>query len=888
MQKFLIGLQISAALQLSVFAFGGPASGGPAAEAAEVKKLADQLVAASTAADQDRLAANAEPALRSAVLTDLVSRAYQFSVRGEFAQAESLCNLTERLAKIDNNNEVALAGAKVVHANIFREYGEYGEALATLDQSLSLYEKRRNDLGIVGVCQSKGIIYLFQGDFARALVNFQRALSLAEEKKFRAGIIPALSSMGEVYREQGLPERALEFYERARRVTADDGAWNMAFIFNNIGMSYEALGDHAKAIDFIAKSRAVAEKNKMRPRVATSLAVLAKINLDLRHFDEARKQYEQSLAISRELREQSSEGRALLGLAETARRRGNIDEALARAREAIVVFKRTGQPDPLVAALVCMGRCLRARQNDVEARAAFEEAIDAVEKMRVQIAGVEEESVAFFETRRAPYEEMISLLRASGELEQAFLMKERASARALLDVISRGSSVLFANILSEPEAVHARELDRRITDLNRELNRAETAEHSDEKRVVALQGDLENARNARRHFDAQISAAHPELKRATSLDLFRSVHDFAALTDDGETTVLAFDVTDRHCYLFALRRGDRAGQVHLDLATIDIERAEVEKQIKAFRVALAQRTLAWQKPAHDLYNLLLRPAENFWKGTRRLIIVPDGPLWDLPFQALLNPGRRPLLEDFTISYAPSLSVLVRERAENKDAKAPTDLLVFANPSGTEKAEPLEKAERAFLDSNWKPLPEMEKEARDLEQLYHDRVTGVFVGDDAREEVAKQQMPDARLIQFATHGVLNSRSPLYSYLVLSHRDNRAGEDGMLEAWEVMQLRLKARLAVLSGCETARGRIGAGEGVLGLSWAFFVAGCPATIVSQWKVDSASNQPLMVGFHRELLAGANTSEALRTAALELRKDERYHHPFYWGPFVLIGDSR
>jgi CHAT domain-containing protein len=112
--------------------------------------------------------------------------------------------------------------------------------------------------------------------------------------------------------------------------------------------------------------------------------------------------------------------------------------------------------------------------------------------------------------------------------------------------------------------------------------------------------------------------------------------------------------------------------------------------------------------------------------------------------------------------------------------------------------------------------------------------------------------------------------------------------MLEAWEVMQLRLKARLAVLSGCETARGRIGAGEGVLGLSWAFFVAGCPATIVSQWKVDSASNQPLMVRFHRELLAGANTSEALRTAALELRKNERYRHPFYWAPFVLIGDPR
>jgi CHAT domain-containing protein len=95
-------------------------------------------------------------------------------------------------------------------------------------------------------------------------------------------------------------------------------------------------------------------------------------------------------------------------------------------------------------------------------------------------------------------------------------------------------------------------------------------------------------------------------------------------------------------------------------------------------------------------------------------------------------------------------------------------------------------------------------------------------------------------------------------------------------------------VLCGCETARGRIGAGEGLLGLSWSFFVAGCPATIVSQWKVDSASAEPLMLGLHRKLLAGAGAAEALRSTALELRKNERYRHPFYWAPFVLIGDSR
>ena len=137
-------------------------------------------------------------------------------------------------------------------------------------------------------------------------------------------------------------------------------------------------------------------------------------------------------------------------------------------------------------------------------------------------------------------------------------------------------------------------------------------------------------------------------------------------------------------------------------------------------------------------------------------------------------------------------------------------------------------------------------------------------------------------------MLNNRSPLYSYLLLSQRDLAPGEDGLLEVWEVMRMQLHAKLAVLCGCETARGRIGAGEGVVGLSWAFFLAGCPSTIVSQWKVDSTSATPLMTVLHRELLAGTDKAEALRQAALELRKDKQYSHPFYWAPFVLIGDSR
>src|SRR4029453_8043808 len=101
----------------------------------------------------------------------------------------------------------------------------------------------------------------------------------------------------------------------------------------------------------------------------------------------------------------------------------------------------------------------------------------------------------------------------------------------------------------------------------------------------------------------------------------------------------------------------------------------------------------------------------------------------------------------------------------------------------------------------------------------------------------------------THGILNNSAPLYSNLVLTR--GAAREDGLLEAWELMQLELKADLAVLSACETARGRYGAGEGMIGLTWALFVAGVPSTVVSQWKVEAASTRDLMLNFHRQLRA-------------------------------------
>jgi CHAT domain-containing protein len=145
-----------------------------------------------------------------------------------------------------------------------------------------------------------------------------------------------------------------------------------------------------------------------------------------------------------------------------------------------------------------------------------------------------------------------------------------------------------------------------------------------------------------------------------------------------------------------------------------------------------------------------------------------------------------------------------------------------------------------------------------------------------------------VLHFATHGVVNNASPLYSYLVLAKDNLPNGEDGLLEAWELMQLDLQADLAVLSACETGPGRIRPGEGVIGLSWALFVAGVPTTVVSQWKVESSSTAQLMHTFYQDWKAGQSPARAMQSAARQLLYNDRYSHPFSWAPFIAIGNAQ
>jgi CHAT domain-containing protein len=370
------------------------------------------------------------------------------------------------------------------------------------------------------------------------------------------------------------------------------------------------------------------------------------------------------------------------------------------------------------------------------------------------------------------------------------------------------------------------------------------------------------------------------------------------LLPDERSGALEFLVTEDKTYLFVLTKNSAGGGTSADVKVypLAIGHKELSHQIEVFRKQLAQGDLEFQQTARGLYDLLLKPAQSQLQGQTTLVIVPDSVLWNLPFQALQSPANHYLIEDQAVFYAPSLTVL-REmvRAHSKPAntsQSQTTLLAFGNPAVSKQT--IQRVQRVSMDEKLEPLPEAEKQVTALAELYGRSQSKVYTGTEAREDRAKAEASGFRILQFATHGILNDRSPMYSHLVLSQADGDNKEDGLLEAWEMMNLDLHADMVVLSACETARGHVGAGEGIIGMSWALFVAGAPTTVASQWKVESASTTELMLEFHHNLKVGMQSSSspmskarAMQQASIKLLRSIKYSHPFYWAGFVVVGDG-
>jgi CHAT domain-containing protein len=736
-------------------------------------------------------------------------------------------------------------------------------------------------------------IYRALGDYRRAFDVSQKSLRLCEEEHNRRGTVMALTELGIIYGVQNNQEQALSHLEKALAIAQEIGDTIMtATLRHDIAVQFQRLGNYERALGILQGLLKQTEDSGDRGGAAMVRNQIGQVHALRGAHDEALSYYNQSMAGLDAANMKRATVVVLNDVSEAYLAQGKNDEALSAAERAVSLSRETGRQLDLWLALTFMGYAQLALNRPLEARQSFAEAVSIIEKLRGQTAGGVEERQRYFEGGLRAHHGMLNVLVKENKPREALIFAERAKARVLLDVLQQGR-VSVQKAMTAGELEQERRLKSELTQLNMQLGRATQLNNPDPTRVGDTQRRLEKTRLTYEAFQNSLYAAHPELKVQRGEAPIIDAEELATLLPDAGSALLEYVVTTDKTYLFVVTRAAAKEDVDVRVYPIPIKRDDLAKRTRAFRRQLAERDLGFRASAVKLYELLLKPAQAQLRGKTNIVIAPDDALWDLPFQALPTSVNRFLIEDAAIAYAPSLTVLremTRRKREGADA-LPASLLAFGNPLLGK--ETINRAALTLRDVQIASLPEAEQEVKALRRLYGLSRSRVYIGADAREDRVKREAGQARILHFAAHGTLNNVSPMYSHLVLAKGGD--SEDGLLEAWELMQLDLKADLAVLSACETARGRIGAGEGMVGLSWAMFIAGVPSTVVSQWKVEAASTRDLMVSFHRGLIGqpGAGKSkptkaEALRQAALKLMRNPETRHPFYWAGFVLVGQGR
>jgi CHAT domain-containing protein len=626
----------------------------------------------------------------------------------------------------------------------------------------------------------------------------------------RAELAAAHFVSGLVFWTLGDYEKALEHYAESRRLRREigDKKWETTSL-DNAGLVYQANGQTAQALECYRQTLPFWEEIGETTAIADTLTASAGIYVELNNPQAALDN------LSRAYKTYETTNNRY-GFAYAWRIYGDAYAALnddARAagfyRQSAALQRKLNEFTGEAKAWAALAR-VEARQNRLaEARDAIEKALAIIEGQR---AGLSDHALraTFFAARRSYYDFYIGLL-----------MRLHAQ---------------------QPQAGH-------------QLAAFNVSERARARSLL----DLLGAANITTHH----AAAPVRVEGAQALL-------------DADTALLEYALGPDASYLFAVTR---EGVQSFPLPPA----GELKNTVQEVRQALSwpgrRHYARYTQTAQRLYQTLVAPAQTALAGKKHLIVVPDAALYYLPFEALLaaappRNGRAEfrglpyLLQQWTVSYAPSASVLSNLRRPREWGGA-KEIVAFGDPVYTEALP---------------RLPDTAREIAAIAAAYRPPDAALFLRHAATETNVKQN-PDlsrARRLHFAAHGLLNENRPQYSGLALG-RD--ADEDGLLQVNEIFRLRLNAEIVTLSACRTGLGRELQGEGLMGLTRAFLYAGSASVAVSLWQVSDQSTADLMIDFYRQMAVMPDKAAALRRAKEKLSQDPRFSHPYYWASFVLVG---
>lgn len=790
--------------------------------------------------------------------------------------------------------------------NIHLDQGNYARALECYRTAITLADRIQAYSYSTFWYNSYGVILLQLGRFYEALQAYEESERLAQRMNNMTRFIELKIDRADVY-------CSLNQYEIAKAIYQE--AYKLAINYNLQKQKYFALDrvaelmvrekEYEPARAIMREYSAFMKQQGDIHRLAGCLAKVAATYKAEQRYDLAKTYYAKAARLAHKVKSKIYEASYQLEIADLEVKRGNISLAIPIYENALKIAHAENNLNMLTQIYCGLGDAYQKIGNPAHATAFYTRATLFIEEARQRIKG-EELRIGFFSTRYEVYRKLVECYRQlyvsngrRADLDSFYYYAEMSRGRTLQDLS------LYENAGSEGRSngdfdseylqacTHLRLLQRRLRQEAEQIRPAEEWNHllsqfeAARFSVIAQRLRLvksDSISGSVRHGPLHLSAVLHDLKKA-GLGL------------------LHYHISNEAVFVLAAA-GDSVRIVQLPMKP-SLLLAAIDSLMQPFHSisGMPEQVPFRAAVAHRLYQGLVKPVEMELKLPPQLLIVPDLALTSLPFEMLLvappdkpeyTPGDFPdytaafLVQRYRIVYSPSTSVL-RERTT---VTSPiTSLLIFANPvAGAAGKKVAASPLRAATGWSFEPLPFSELEAQKIEEIYP--LARIYKRDKATKSRFIQEVSQQQVVHIASHAFVDTTFEAFSGLVLATAPDST-DDGMLMGYEIADLNFRCDLITLSACETGRGKLMAGEGVLGLPRLLLGAGAKTVLMTQWKVDDKFTSELMPEFYAYLLKGKlSKTEALSEAKRTMLRQQRvgsgpyYQHPFYWASFVLYGD--
>jgi len=743
---------------------------------------------------------------------------------------------------------------------VYNRLGQYPNALVFFQQALGnqIGDKARKGAALNGI----GEVYNSLGRYSDALKSHQQALVIAKEVSDIAREWTALKGLGAVYYSLGQYAQALKFYQQALDIQALDifkqiDEAGKATTLTSIGAVYNSLGQSTQSLKFFEQALVIHKQVGNKAGEATTLTSIGEVYARPGQYAQALKFFEQALVIHKQVGNKAGEATTLNNIGATYSSLRQYPQALNFFQPALDIRKQVGDKAGKATTLTSIGEVYNNLGRYLDAERTLIAAIAVLESMRPALTDADK--VSIFETQADTYRLLQQALIAQKKTDKALEVAERSRARAFVELLA--PRVSFDRTIQANIAPPTFEQIRQIA----KTQRATLVEYSITYNTSKVQGK---------------GKWYPELY----IWVVKSTGEVAFCKVDLNVDTNLAAVAEEARIAAATGRNRAAEQQEAVLSNLvrdtrDSISQESSNTAANFAAAGEATSTPRSKNQHlqQLHELLIQPIADLLPTDPegRVIFIPQGPLFLVPFPALQDASGKYLIEKHTILTAPAIKVLELNRQQWLRALG-KDMLVVGNPTMPSIPQAIGEPPQKLA-----PLPGAEQEAIEISSLLN---TKAITGSQATETAIKQQMPRAGIIHLATHGLLDDFTgggvPGAIALAPSGKDN-----GLLTANEILDLKLNAELVVLSACDTGRGRI-TGDGVIGLSRSLISAGVPSVVVSLWKVPDEPTASLMREFYRQWQRHRNKAAALRQAMLTTMK--QHPKPRDWAAFTLIGEAR